>query len=76
MEEAENSEMYETLLTKRAGGVSGEFIYLYPPGIPLLIPGERISRQLIEKLESYRKQGFSLQGLSDYRGEKIRLVKE
>ena len=76
MEEAENSEMYETLLTKSAGGVSGEFIYLYPPGIPLLIPGERISRQLIEKLESYRKQGFSLQGLSDYRGEKIRLVKE
>lgn len=76
MEDAENGEMYETLLTESIGGVSGEFIYLYPPGIPLLIPGERISRQLMEKLESYRNQGFSLQGLTDYRGEKIRLVKE
>lgn len=76
MEEAENGELYEILLTESAGGVSGEFIYLYPPGIPLLIPGERISRQLIERLESYQKQGFSLQGLSDYRGRKIRLVKE
>lgn len=76
MEDAENGEKYEALLAESAGGVSGEFIYLYPPGIPLLIPGERISAQLIDRLESYREQGFSLQGLVDYRGENIRLVKE
>ncbi len=28
------------------GQVSGEYVWAYPPGIPLLLPGERISREL------------------------------
>ena len=27
------------------GRISGEFLYLYPPGIPLLMPGEMITEQ-------------------------------
>lgn len=76
MEEAESGDIYELPLSESAGKVSGEYIYLYPPGIPLLIPGERITGHLIERLKSFQRQGFSLQGLSDYTGETIRLVRE
>ena len=30
------------------GRIAGEFLYLYPPGIPLLVPGERISEEIVQ----------------------------
>ena len=34
------------------GKVSGEFIYIYPPGIPLIVPGEVISADFIRDLKA------------------------
>ena len=62
-------------LMSATGCVSGEFVYLYPPGIPLLVPGERIGGELLEKLLQYRANGFALEGMADYRGEEIQIVK-
>lgn len=62
-------------LSKSAGAVSGEFVYLYPPGIPLLVPGERISDALLTQLLRYREEGLSLEGMADYRAETIRVIK-
>lgn len=45
--------------------VCGEYIWAYPPGIPLIVPGERISRELIEYIKTAYKDGISLQ--SSYR---------
>lgn len=45
--------------------ISGEFLYLYPPGVPLLVPGEYITKEMIEKIELYKKQGLSIQGIKD-----------
>ena len=64
----------EVSFVEAAGRVSGEFLYLYPPGIPLLVPGERITGQLISRAEQYRKRGYSLQGLADYRIKKIQII--
>lgn len=64
----------EVSLAKSGGLVSGEFVYLYPPGIPFLIPGERIPAQLPEQLVRCRKLGLQLQGMADYTGEKIRVI--
>jgi len=65
----------ETVLLKEsAGKISGEFLYLYPPGIPLLVPGERIGEKLLERVEFYRQKGLSLQGLKDYEAEKIQVI--
>lgn len=75
LEKAENSEKYPVLLEESMGGISGEYVYLYPPGIPLLIPGERITERMIRRLQRYRREGFSLQGLNDYEGKEILLVK-
>lgn len=54
---------------------SAEFVYLYPPGIPLLVPGEQITQELLEQFLYYTKCGFELQGLADYAGEKIKVVR-
>lgn len=56
--------------------ISGEFVYLYPPGIPLLVPGEWITSQCVETIFACRDAGFSIQGLSDYSGQSICIVEE
>ena len=53
-------------LSESSGRISGEFLYLYPPGIPLIVPGERIEAQLVERIEKYKVRGFAVQGLEDY----------
>lgn len=57
------------------GRISGEYAYLYPPGIPLVAPGERICREFLENAEKWKGQGIYLQGLRDYIQEKIWVVK-
>jgi lysine decarboxylase len=47
------------------GRVSAESIAGYPPGIPALLPGERITRELIEYLRELRDAGARLHGASD-----------
>lgn len=46
-----------------AGYISTEYAYLYPPGIPLVVPGERLSPEIVEMLLEYRKIGFEIEGL-------------
>ncbi len=48
-----------------AGRVSAEYLYLYPPGIPLLVPGELISEQLLCDLSELRARGMMPEGLRD-----------
>ena len=45
--------------------ISREFVYLYPPGIPILAPGERITKDILERIAWYQTMGLSVQGLSD-----------
>lgn len=56
------------------GKISGEFIYLYPPGIPCLVPGERISREIILQIEDYFHMGFAVQGMADMEGKRIQVL--
>lgn len=42
---------------------AGEFVNLYPPGIPLLVPGERITPKLLEMICRYLSKGVPIQGL-------------
>ena len=67
----------ESILLKNAAGrISAEFAYLYPPGIPFLIPGERISSQMAEMLCSYVRRGYDLRGTEDRTGQRIRVLDE
>lgn len=68
---------YETVsLTKAAGRISAEYLYFYPPGIPIVVPGEELSEQLLEGIKEYKKAGISVRGLKDASLKTIRVVKE
>jgi arginine decarboxylase len=56
------------------GKWSGEAVIPYPPGIPLLFPGERIGRQHIEAVRALRQSGVVLQGMADYSAETIAVL--
>ena len=44
------------------GFIATEFAYVYPPGIPLAVPGERISHRTAEVLQNYADFGFDIEG--------------
>lgn len=50
---------------------SAEFAYLYPPGIPIIVPGEQITGQFVRNVRRYMEQGLEVQGLSDTSAETI-----
>ncbi len=54
--------------------VAGEYVYLYPPGIPYLVPGELISQEMADLLSYYQSRGFSLKGMADEDGHYIQVV--
>ena len=72
--EAMESESEIRKLEESVGRISAEFGYLYPPGIPLIVPGEQITGQFIRNMRIYREEGLYLQGLEDYTNETIRVV--
>ena len=58
-------------LKESVGKVSAEFAYLYPPGIPIIVPGEQITGQFVRNVRRYMEQGLEVQGLSDTSAETI-----
>lgn len=50
-------------ITQVSGRVSGDYINLYPPGIPLVAPGEVIDKDMVKKLEVLINQKMNLQGV-------------
>lgn len=61
-------------LEESIGRISSEFVYLYPPGIPLIVPGEQITGQFVKNMRIYMDKGFCFQGLEDYSNRMIRVV--
>ena len=56
------------------GCVSGEMVVPYPPGIPVLLPGELITREIIECIELVKISGIQLNGIDDISGENILII--
>ena len=52
-------------IEKSAGMVSGEFVMCYPPGIPVLAPGERITRDILEYIVYAKQKGCFMTGTED-----------
>lgn len=54
----------ETVELKNATGrIAADYIYLYPPGIPLLAPGERITEKAVRDICLCLESGFTVHGL-------------
>jgi lysine decarboxylase len=54
--------------------VSGEFVMCYPPGIPILAPGERITKDIIDYIIYAKEKGSVLTGPKDMKVEYINVV--
>ncbi|MDD8025105.1 MAG: aminotransferase class I/II-fold pyridoxal phosphate-dependent enzyme [Acidobacteriota bacterium] len=52
-------------LRESEGRIATAMVVPYPPGIPLLVPGQVISRGIIEELAAYREYGVEIHGLHD-----------
>ena len=59
-----------------AGRISCEFIYLYPPGVPIIVPGERMDDEIIRQICEYKEKGLLVQGMEDKRAEVIKVCAE
>lgn len=57
-----------------AGAIAGEFIWAYPPDIPLLVPGERIDFALLDALLTLQKSGVRLHSDSECFPETVRVI--
>ena len=53
------------------GCISVEYAYLYPPGSPLIVPGERITKEAVEILHWYQDHDFSIEGLQSEDGIEV-----
>ena len=63
----------KTISISECGGcISTEYAYIYPPGIPLIVPGERISGGTVQQLMQYAELGFEIEGLQT--GGKIEVL--
>lgn len=50
----------KTLFKNASGMVCGEYIYAYPPGIPIIVPGEIISDKIINDIENIIENGVNI----------------
>lgn len=63
-------------LNRARGRICGAYIYLYPPGIPLLCPGEEIDGDGLEEIWYYRKAGLIVHGISEDSEPMISVISE
>lgn len=72
--DAWDGEKEEVLLEESEGRLAGEFVNLYPPGVPLLVPGERITEELKRKICNWLGQGLAVQGIETREGRHLMKV--
>lgn len=64
----------KVMLVQAAGRISAEFVYVYPPGIPVIVPGERISGEMTALIQDYKNRKLSVQGMADPGAEWIQVI--
>jgi arginine/lysine/ornithine decarboxylase len=62
------------LLQEAQGLIAGEAITPYPPGIPLILPGEELTAEVIACVAACKQQGQHMSGMADSTLETIRVV--
>ena len=62
-EDAWNKPSTKIEFDKSTGRISREFLCLFPPGSPVLVPGELISTSLIKYITQVKQEGISVTGL-------------
>lgn len=75
-QEAFYAEKQSVPLEDCVGRVCAEFVMSYPPGIPILAPGEQITREIYEYIRYAKEKGCFLTGTEDLSVNRINVLKE
>lgn len=67
--EAMEKETEEIPLSGAAGRIAGEIVMAYPPGVPLLLPGEMIDERMIRYIHALQNSGTEVWHRSRRHGE-------
>ncbi len=68
------SEKKSVPIRESIGQICAEFIMCYPPGIPILAPGERITGDIVDYILYAKEKGCSLQGTEDLEAEHLNVL--
>lgn len=72
--EAFSGEKVSIPIEDSIGKISGEFLLAYPPGIPILCPGEIITKEIIDYVKELKTVGLYVQGTEDPNIENINII--
>ena len=62
-------------LDETSGKICTEFVMCYPPGIPILAPGELITDDIIKYIKYAKEKGCSMTGTEDINIEHLNVLK-
>ena len=68
------SNVTDRLREEAVGNMSADTIYLYPPGIPMIVPGEIITKRLADNIEECLSLGLRVEGSSDMQEKILKIV--
>lgn len=63
-------------LEETNGRICSEFVMCYPPGIPILAPGEEITDDILNYIKYAKEKGCSMTGPEDPQINKLNVLKE
>ncbi len=61
-------------IKETAGRICSEFVMFYPPGIPVLAPGEMITKEILEYIIYAKEKGCFMTGPEDMKVEKLNVL--
>ena len=64
----------EVPLDEAVGKMSADYVYLYPPGIPLIVPGEVITEEFIRHIRECRERKLNVEGQGNLAPGRIKIV--
>ena len=63
-------------INESIGYISGEFVMCYPPGIPIIAPGELVTEEILDYIAYSKDRGCFLTGTEDMNIEKINVLED
>ena len=56
------------------GKTAAEFLMCYPPGIPILAPGERITKEILDYIRYAKRKGCQITGPEDMTIKRLQVI--
>ena len=72
--QAETFYKREVALEEAIGEMSAEYVYLYPPGIPMIVPGEIIDKEFVQQIYKCSQMNLAIEGAKNIEQNRIKIV--